>query len=69
MGHDHLGHSYLGHDHLGHHYLGHNYLGHDHLRHNYLGHRYSLDARQRQMGLGAENGISTYYSANCDEVP
>jgi len=28
---------------------------------------YSLPPRQRQMGLGANNGISTYFSANCDE--
>lgn len=28
---------------------------------------YSLPPRQRQMGLGAKNGISTYFSANCDE--
>jgi dipeptidyl-peptidase-3 len=28
---------------------------------------YSLPPRQRQMGLGAANGISTYFSANCDE--
>ena len=28
---------------------------------------YSLPPRQRQMGLGAAKGISTYFSANCDE--
>lgn len=28
---------------------------------------YSLRARQRQLGLGADKGISTYFSANCDE--
>jgi len=28
---------------------------------------YSLAPRQRQMGLGAANGISTYFSANCEE--
>jgi dipeptidyl-peptidase III len=27
---------------------------------------YSLPPRQRQMGLGSEKGISTYFSANCD---
>lgn len=27
---------------------------------------YSLTPRQRQMGLGKEKGISTYFSANCD---
>jgi dipeptidyl-peptidase-3 len=27
---------------------------------------YSLTPRQRQMGLGTEKGISTYFSANCD---
>ena len=29
---------------------------------------YSLPPRQRQLGLGAANGISTYFSANCDEA-
>lgn len=29
---------------------------------------YSLPPRQRQMGLGASNGISTYFSANCEEA-
>ena len=28
---------------------------------------YSLTPRQRQMGLGATKGITTYFSANCDE--
>jgi len=28
---------------------------------------YSLPPRQRQMGLGKANGISTYFSANCEE--
>jgi len=28
---------------------------------------YSLPPRQRQMGLGSANGISTYFSANCEE--
>lgn len=28
---------------------------------------YSLMPRQRQMGLGEANGISTYFSSNCDE--
>ena len=28
---------------------------------------YSLPPRQRQMGLGAAAGISTYFSANCTE--
>jgi hypothetical protein len=28
---------------------------------------YSLPPRQRQLGLGVANGISTYFSANCDE--
>lgn len=28
---------------------------------------YSLAPRQRQLGLGATKGISTYFSANCDE--
>jgi len=28
---------------------------------------YSLPPRHRQMGIGAENGISTYFSANCTE--
>jgi len=28
---------------------------------------YSLTARQRQMGLGQANGISTYFSSNCEE--
>lgn len=28
---------------------------------------YSLPPRQRQIGLGAANGISTYFSANCEE--
>jgi len=28
---------------------------------------YSLTPRQRQMGLGQTKGISTYFSANCDE--
>jgi len=28
---------------------------------------YSLPPRQRQLGLGASNGISTYFSANCGE--
>lgn len=27
---------------------------------------YSLPARQRQLGLGPLNGVSTYFSANCD---
>jgi len=29
---------------------------------------YSLPPRQRQMGIGAEKGISTYFSANCTEA-
>eukprot|EP00929_Paragymnodinium_shiwhaense_P047766 TRINITY_DN24224_c0_g1_i1.p1 TRINITY_DN24224_c0_g1~~TRINITY_DN24224_c0_g1_i1.p1 ORF type:complete len:756 (+),score=194.70 TRINITY_DN24224_c0_g1_i1:83-2350(+) len=29
---------------------------------------YALPARQRQMGLGKEKGISTYFSANCEEA-
>lgn len=29
---------------------------------------YSLPPRQRQLGLGAAKGISTYFSANCEEV-
>lgn len=29
---------------------------------------YSLSPRQRQMGLGAGSGISTYFSANCEEA-
>lgn len=29
---------------------------------------YSLAPRQRQLGLGAANGISTYFSANCEEA-
>jgi dipeptidyl-peptidase-3 len=29
---------------------------------------YSLTPRQRQMGLGATKGISTYFSANCTEA-
>ena len=29
---------------------------------------YSLAPRQRQMGLGAAKGISTYFSANCEEA-
>ena len=29
---------------------------------------YSLPPRQRQMGLGEFNGISTYFSANCSET-
>jgi len=28
---------------------------------------YGLPVRQRQLGLGQEKGISTYYSANCEE--
>ena len=28
---------------------------------------YSLPPRQRQLGLGHANGISTYFSANCEE--
>jgi len=28
---------------------------------------YSLPARQRQLGLGPTKGVSTYFSANCDE--
>lgn len=28
---------------------------------------YSLPPRQRQIGLGKANGISTYFSANCEE--
>eukprot|EP00931_Biecheleriopsis_adriatica_P029224 TRINITY_DN17381_c0_g1_i1.p1 TRINITY_DN17381_c0_g1~~TRINITY_DN17381_c0_g1_i1.p1 ORF type:complete len:737 (+),score=131.69 TRINITY_DN17381_c0_g1_i1:84-2294(+) len=29
---------------------------------------YSLPERQRQMGLGKDKGISTYFSANCEEA-
>ena len=29
---------------------------------------YSLPPRQRQLGLGAAKGISTYFTANCDEA-
>mgnify|MGYP006156074501 CR=1 FL=1 len=29
---------------------------------------YSLPPRQRQMGLGKAQGVSTYFSANCDEA-
>ena len=29
---------------------------------------FSLPPRQRQIGLGAANGISTYFSANCEEA-
>ena len=29
---------------------------------------YSLPSRQRQLGLGAAKGISTYFSANCEEA-
>jgi len=28
---------------------------------------YSLTPRQRQLGLGSDKGISTYFTANCDE--
>ena len=29
---------------------------------------YSLPPRQRQLGLGASQGVTTYFSANCDEA-
>jgi len=29
---------------------------------------YSLPPRQRQIGLGAANGVSTYFSSNCEEA-
>lgn len=29
---------------------------------------YSLPPRQRQIGLGAAKGVSTYFSANCEEA-
>jgi len=29
---------------------------------------YSLTPRQQQMGLGADKGISTYFSSNCDDT-
>ena len=29
---------------------------------------YSLAPRRRQLGLGANSGVSTYFSANCGEA-